>query len=65
MPKLKTHSGAKKRFRFSAKGKIKRKKAFKSHILSKKDAKKIRHLRKSGTLNATDTKLLERLMPYR
>jgi large subunit ribosomal protein L35 len=51
MPKQKTNSGAKKRFRLTAKGKIRRFKAYKSHILTKKHPKRKRHLRK-GTLIA-------------
>ena len=45
MPKLKTHSGAKKRFNLTKNGKVKRAKAFKSHILTKKDTKRTRRLR--------------------
>ena len=45
MPKLKTHSGAKKRFNLTKSGKVKRAHAFKSHILTKKDTKRCRRLR--------------------
>ena len=45
MPKMKTHKGAAKRFRKTGTGKLKRAKAFKSHILTKKSAKRKRHLR--------------------
>ena len=45
MPKLKTHSGAKKRFNLTKSGKVKRAHAFKSHILTKKDTKRGRRLR--------------------
>ena len=45
MPKLKTHSGAKKRFNLTKTGKVKRAHAFKSHILTKKDTKRCRRLR--------------------
>ena len=48
MPKLKTHSGAKKRFKVSKNGKIKRAHAYKSHILNKKSRKLKRRLRKAG-----------------
>ena len=48
MPKLKTHSGAKKRFNLTKTGKVKRAKAFKSHILTKKDTKRTRRLRAGG-----------------
>ena len=46
MPKMKTHSGAKKRFSITGSGKIRRLKAYKSHILTKKDAKRKRGLRR-------------------
>lgn len=46
MPKMKSVSGAKKRFRLTASGKLKRHKAFRSHILSSKSSKRKRHLRK-------------------
>ena len=61
---MKTHSGTKKRFKLTAKGKVKRKKAFARHILSKKKSSRLRKLRKSGTLNLTDTKTLKKLLPY-
>ncbi len=64
MPKLKTHSGAKKRMKWTATGKIKRKKAFARHILTKKSSKRLRKLRKSGTLNITDTNIARKLIPY-
>ena len=48
MPKLKTHSGAKKRFNLTKTGKVKRAHAFKSHILTKKPTKRTRNLRKNG-----------------
>ena len=48
MPKKKTRSSAKKRFALTANGHVKRKRAFKSHILNKKDRKRKRHLRKSA-----------------
>ncbi|NLE02502.1 MAG: 50S ribosomal protein L35 [Fibrobacter sp.] len=47
MPKMKSRSSAKKRFRLTANGHLKRKKAFKSHILNKKDRKRKRNLRKT------------------
>ena len=51
--KMKTHKGAKKRFKITGSGKIKRMRAFKSHILTKKDSKRKRRLRKA-TLVATN-----------
>lgn len=64
MPKLKTHRGAKKRFAFTAKGKIKRKKANHSHILTKKSAKRKRNLRKSTIVVKEEFKRLKDLLPY-
>ena len=61
---MKTHSGAKKRFKLTGKGKIKRKKAYARHILAKKSAKRIRNLRKPGTLNTTDSATIKKLLPY-
>lgn len=63
MPKMKTHRGAAKRFKKTATGKIKRSKAFKSHILEKKSAKRKRNLRKSGILSAADQKRMKQLLP--
>tara|TARA_R110001592_G_scaffold363109_2_gene680334 strand:+ start:4019 stop:4213 length:195 start_codon:yes stop_codon:yes gene_type:complete len=54
MPKLKTNSSAKKRFKLTGSGKIKRKHAFKSHILTKKGTKQKRNLTKSGLVDKTD-----------
>ncbi len=56
MPKLKTKSGAKKRFKLTGSGKIKRKHAFKSHILTKKETKQKRNLTKSGLVHKSDEK---------
>lgn len=54
MPKVKTKSSAKKRFKLSATGKIRRKHAFKSHILTKKSTKRKRNLTKMGEVHKTD-----------
>ncbi|MCI8716002.1 MAG: 50S ribosomal protein L35, partial [Oscillospiraceae bacterium] len=54
MPKLKSHSGAKKRFSLTKNGKVKRAKAFKSHILTKKDTKRTRRLRAGGYADVTN-----------
>ncbi len=62
MPKMKTHSGAKKRFRFTASGKIKCKRAGMRHILTKKTTKCKRNLRKSGLIKACDTFRIKRLL---
>ena len=63
MPKLKTHSGAQKRFRKTGSGKIKRRRAYRNHILTKKSTKQKRHLRVSGSfMKACDTKSVERML---
>jgi len=54
MPKVKTISGAKKRFKLTAKGKIKRKHAYKSHILTKKETKQKRNLTRMGKVHPSD-----------
>ncbi|HQA59524.1 MAG: 50S ribosomal protein L35 [Tepidanaerobacteraceae bacterium] len=64
MPKVKTHRGAAKRFKVSKTGKIKRAKAFKSHILTKKTAKRKRHLRKPAVLSKADQKRIKQVIPY-
>ena len=56
MPKMKTKSSAKKRFKFTGSGKIKRKHAFKSHILTKKSTKRKRNLTKTGLVAKSDVK---------
>jgi large subunit ribosomal protein L35 len=63
MPKVKTHRGAKKRFKVTGSGKVRRYKAFKSHILTKKTAKRKRRLRQAGLVATTgDTKRVKRLL---
>ena len=64
MPKLKTHKGAQKRFRFTSSGKIKRMKANKSHILTKKSQKRKRSLRQSTIVVKEEFKRLKSLLPY-
>jgi large subunit ribosomal protein L35 len=61
---MKTHKGAKKRFKKTAKGKYKRKKTKKSHLLTKKTGNKKRNLRKSATVEKADEKKLDKLLPY-
>ena len=56
MPKMKTKSSAKKRFKFTGSGKIKRKHAFKSHILTKKSKKRKRNLTAATTVDKADVK---------
>ena len=58
MPKMKTHSGSKKRFRRSGTGKIMRAKAYKSHILTKKSTKRKRGFRQETELAAADAKVI-------
>lgn len=62
MPKVKTNSGAKKRFKVTATGKIKRRRAFHSHLLTKKSAKRKRRLRQSTQVDATDVSRIRRLL---
>ncbi len=64
MPKIKTHRGAAKRFSLTATGKVKRSKAYSSHILTKKTTKRKRNLRKSGVLNKRDERGIKKLIPY-
>ena len=65
MPKLKTHSGAKKRFNLTKNGKVKRAHAFKSHILTKKTTKRTRNLRKNAMADKTNAKVIKLLIPYK
>jgi large subunit ribosomal protein L35 len=63
MPKMKTHKGAKKRFTVTASGKVRRLKAFKSHILTKKSSKRKRNLRRSTTVATNgEAKNIKRLI---
>jgi large subunit ribosomal protein L35 len=64
MPKVKTNRGAAKRFKATGSGKIKRKKAYTSHILTKKSTKRKRNLRKSGLIADSDVKAVKRMLPY-
>ncbi len=65
MPKVKTNSGAKKRFALTGSGKIKRKHAYKSHILTKKTKKQKRNLGHFTTLTAADTRNVRDLLAIR
>ena len=56
MQKIKTKAGAKKRFKLTGSGKLKRKQAFKSHILTKKETKQKRNLTKTEYVSKVDTK---------
>jgi large subunit ribosomal protein L35 len=62
MPKMKTNSGAKKRFTLTGTGKIKRKHAYKSHILTKKSKKRKRNLTYFGEVNKADEDNIKRLL---
>lgn len=62
MPKMKTNSGAKKRLDITGTGKIKRKHAYKSHILTKKTTKRKRNLTYSAVVASTDEKKMKRLL---
>ena len=62
MPKMKTKSSAKKRFKVTGSGKIKRKHAFKSHILTKKSTKRKRNLTYATLVNPADVKNIKLLL---
>ena len=65
MPKIKTHSGAKKRFKLSKNGKVIRAHANKRHILNKKTTKRKRVLRQTAVTDKTNTAQMKRLIPYK
>ena len=62
MPKMKTNSSAKKRFSFTGSGKIKRKHAFKNHILTKKSTKRKRNLTGTTVVDVTDVGRIKRML---
>jgi large subunit ribosomal protein L35 len=64
MPKMKTHRGAAKRLKATGTGRLKRHKANKSHILTKKTQKRKRRLRKADLVSKNDHKRVKRLLPY-
>lgn len=64
MPKIKTNRGAAKRFRKTASGRIRRNKAFTSHILTKKTTKRKRNLRQADLVSPADERNVSRLIPY-
>jgi len=64
MPKMKTHKSSAKRFKVSSSGIIIRSKAYKSHILTKKTAKRKRNLRKSTTVSSAEVRKVKVLLPY-
>ena len=63
--KIKTHSGAKKRFKMTKNGKVKKACAFKSHILTKKTTKRTRNLRKNGYADVTVEDIVKKMIPYK
>lgn len=64
MPKMKSHSGAKKRFKITAKGHVNHKQAHKSHLLSHEATKRKRRLRGSKLVNEAQEAQVKRLLPY-
>ncbi len=62
MPKMKTNSGAKKRFTLTGTGKVKRKHAYKSHILTKKSTKRKRNLTKIAMMDPADVKRVKEMI---
>jgi large subunit ribosomal protein L35 len=65
MPKIKTHRGAAKRFSLTGTGKVKRSKAYASHILTTKTRKRKRNLRKSAIFAKSDEREIKKLIPYK
>ncbi|MBF0369178.1 MAG: 50S ribosomal protein L35 [Magnetococcales bacterium] len=63
MPKIKTHRGAAKRFKATGTGKIKRSKAYKRHILTKKSTKRKRNLRQGGFISDHNTDQIRQMLP--
>ena len=64
MPKIKTNRAAAKRFKVTGTGKLKRNKAYKSHILTKKSTKRKRNLRQATITDATNVKNMKKVSPY-
>jgi large subunit ribosomal protein L35 len=64
MPKMKTKKSAAKRFKKTGSGKIRRRKAYTSHILTKKSKGRKRKLRKAGLVAASDLRLVKSMLPY-
>ena len=64
MPKMKTSRAAAKRFKMTGTGKLKRNKAYKSHILTKKSTKRKRTLRKATMTDATNFRNMKKILPY-
>ena len=64
MPKLKTKRAAAKRIKKTGTGELKRNKAYKSHILTKKTTKRKRNLRKATMTDSTNSKVMKKILPY-
>ena len=64
MPKMKTSRAAAKRFKVTGSGKLKRNKAYKRHILTKKTTKRKRNLRKATMTDSTNSKVMKKILPY-
>ena len=64
MPKMKSNSGAKKRFSFTGTGKVKRNKAYRRHILTKKSSKQKAGLRKHALVDKTQEHQIKAMLPY-
>ena len=64
MPKIKTNRAAAKRFKKTASGQLKRNKAYKSHILTKKTTKRKRNLRQPAITDQTNVKNMKKILPY-
>jgi large subunit ribosomal protein L35 len=64
MPKLKSHRGAAKRFGKTGSGRIKRNKAYKRHILTKKSTKRKRNMRMGGMVSDADVAAVKKMLPY-
>ncbi len=64
MPKMKSNSGAKKRFSLTAKGKVKRASSYKGHLLEKKSSKRKRNLKGSTICDKVEERKVKRMLPY-
>ncbi len=64
MPKMKSNSGAKKRFKITKNGKVKKAKGYKSHLLEKKSPKRKRSLRGVDVVSKSEEKKVKRMLPY-
>lgn len=65
MPKIKSHSGAKKRFSLTKNGKVKRGQAYRTHILTKMSTKRKRNLRKTAYADPSNAPNIKRMIPYK